>query len=167
MPLSPPTSSVLPLLPICCLNPIRSPPTCRPKCPRWWEKYAAGQVQRNFGISYSDYLKAGNGYFYFLQPLQSIHLNSHLERELGTNGSQTLVTIFSLIAGFVLLIAGINFMNLATARSSERAREVGIRKSLGSTKSQLAAQFLTESVLLSLFSFLVAIGLVAGLLPFF
>jgi putative ABC transport system permease protein len=67
----------------------------------------------------------------------------------------------------VLLIAVINFMNLATARSSERAREVGIRKSLGSTKRQLAAQFLSESVLLSLFSFVMALLLVAVLLPSF
>ncbi|HEY0109479.1 MAG TPA: FtsX-like permease family protein, partial [Fibrella sp.] len=141
--------------------------TVQGRIPALVEKYAAGQVQRNFGVSFREYLKAGNGYFYFLQPVPGIHLNSHLEAELGTNGSQTLVTIFSIIAGFVLLIACINFMNLATARSSERAREVGIRKSLGSTKSQLAAQFLTESVLLSLFSFLVAVLLVATLLPFF
>ncbi len=149
------------------LKPNVKPETVQAQFPALVEKYAAGPVQRNFGVSYQEYVKAGNGYFYFLQPLQSIHLNSDLEAELGTNGSQTLVTVFSIIAGFVLLIAVINFMNLATARSSERAREVGIRKSLGSTKGQLAAQFLSESVLLSLFSFLVAMLLVAGLLSSF
>ncbi len=137
------------------------------KLPAVVEKYAAGEVERTFGVSFRDYLKAGNGYFYFLQPLQSIHLDSHLEAEHQPNGSRSLVSIFSIIAAFVLLIACINFMNLATARSSERAREVGIRKSLGSTTGQLAAQFLTESVLLSLFSLVVAVLLVAILLtPF-
>ena len=143
------------------------PDAVQAKLPAVVEKYAAGEVERNFGMPYRDYVKAGNGYFYFLQPLRSIHLDSHLEAEHQPNGSQTLVTIFSIIAGFVLLIACINFMNLATARSSERAREVGIRKSLGSTTNQLAAQFLTESVLLSLFGLAVAVFLVAVLLaPF-
>ncbi len=149
------------------LKPNVDPATVQAQFPALVEKYAAGQVQRNFGVSFKEYLKAGNGYFYFLQPMSGIHLNSQLENELGTNGSQTLVTIFSIIALFVLLIAAINFMNLATARSAERAREVGIRKSLGSNKSQLAVQFLTESVLLSLFSFVVALVLVAALLPAF
>ena len=143
------------------------PETVEAKLPAIVEKYAAGEVERNFGVPYRDYVKAGNGYFYFLQPLRTIHLDSHLEAEHQPNGSRMLVTIFSIIAGFVLLIACINFMNLATARSSERAREVGIRKSLGSTTSQLAAQFLTESVLLSLISLGLAVLLVAALLmPF-
>lgn len=137
------------------------------KIPALVEKYAAGEVQRNFGVSFKDYLKAGNGYFYFLQPIRSIHLDSHLESELQPNGSRALVYIFSVIAVFVLVIACINFMNLATARSSERAREVGIRKSLGSTKGQLAIQFLTESVLLSGFSFLISVASVIALLPLF
>ncbi|NBB19896.1 FtsX-like permease family protein [Runella sp. CRIBMP] len=137
------------------------------KFPKVVEKYAAGEVERNFGVSYKDYVKAGNGYFYFLQPIRNIHLDSNIEAELQPNGSRTLVYLFSVIALFILLIACINFMNLATARSSERAREVGIRKALGSTKGQLAAQFLTESVLLSLFSFLVSVGLVALFLPSF
>ncbi|QDK77953.1 FtsX-like permease family protein [Spirosoma sp. KCTC 42546] len=149
------------------LRPNTQPETVEAKLPAVVEKYASGEVERSFGVSYRDYLKAGNGYFYFLQPLPSIHLDSHLEAELQPNGSRSLVSIFSIIAGFVLLIACINFMNLATARSSERAREVGIRKSLGSTTQQLAAQFLTESVLLSLFSLGVAAFLVASLLtPF-
>ncbi|QMW03188.1 ABC transporter permease [Spirosoma foliorum] len=149
------------------LRPNTQPDVVEAKLPKVVEKYASGEVERTFGVSYRDYIKAGNGYFYFLQPLPSIHLDSHLEAELQPNGSRSLVSIFSIIAAFVLLIACINFMNLATARSSERAREVGIRKSLGSTTQQLAAQFLTESVLLSLFSLVVATLLVASLLtPF-
>ncbi|WP_247233127.1 ABC transporter permease [Telluribacter sp. SYSU D00476] len=137
------------------------------KLPALVEKYAAGEVQRSFGVSYQEYVRAGNGYYYFLQPVRNIHLDSNLEAELKPNGNRTLVYIFSVIAVFVLLIACINFMNLATARSSERAREVGIRKALGSNKSQLATQFLTESVLLSFFSFLLSLLLVGILLPFF
>jgi putative ABC transport system permease protein len=149
------------------LRPNTTPETVQAKLPAVVEKYAAGEVERNFGVSYKEYVKAGNGYFYFLQPLRSIHLDSHLEAEYQPNGSRSLVSIFSVIAAFVLLIACINFMNLATARSSERAREVGIRKSLGSTTGQLAIQFLTESVLLSLFSLVVAILIVAVVLtPF-
>ncbi|MEZ4903227.1 MAG: ABC transporter permease [Spirosomataceae bacterium] len=137
------------------------------KLPAVVEKYAAGEVERNFGVSFKEYLKAGNGYFYFLQPLDSIHLDSQLEAEFQPNGNRTIVYIFALIALFILVIACINFVNLATARSSERAREVGIRKSLGSTQSQLAIQFLIESILLSLFSFFVAVGLVSLFLPSF
>lgn len=149
------------------LRPNTRPETVEAKLPAVVEKYAAGEVQRNFGVAYANYVKAGNGYSYFLQPLRNIHLDSHLEAEYQPNGSRSLVSIFSIIAAFVLLIACINFMNLATARSSERAREVGIRKSLGSTKQQLAAQFLTESILLSLFSLVVAGMLVGSLLtPF-
>jgi len=149
------------------LRPNVDPDVVQGKLPAVVEKYAAGEIERNFGVSYRDYVKAGNGYFYFLQPLRSIHLDSHLEAEHQPNGSRSLVSIFSVIAVFVLIIACINFMNLATARSSERAREVGIRKSLGSTTGQLATQFLTESVLMSLGSLLVAVLLVAlALTPF-
>ena len=149
------------------LKPHTSAAQVQAKFPSIVEKYASGEVLRQFGVSFSDYKKAGNGYFYFLQPLRSIHLESHLEGELGNNGSSTLVYIFLVIAVFVLLIACINFMNLATARSTERAKEMGIRKTLGSTKGQLAKQFLMESIMLSLVSLLVAIQLVLVLLPFF
>ena len=149
------------------LKPGISPDAVQARLPALVEKYAAGEVERNFGVSYREYVRAGNGYFYFLQPLTGIHLDSNLESELRPNGSRTLVYIFSIIAGFVLLIAGINFMNLATARSSERAKEVGIRKTLGSTKVQLSVQFLIESVLLSLGALVLALVLALILLPGF
>lgn len=147
------------------LKPHTQPANVERKLPAVVEKYAAGEVERNFGVSFKEYLKAGNGYFYFLQPLNAIHLDSQLEAEFQPNGNRTLVYIFSLIAVFILVIACINFVNLATARSAERAREVGIRKSLGSTQGQLSIQFLIESVLLSVFSLFVAMGIVALLLP--
>ncbi len=131
------------------------------------EKYAAGEIQRNFGVSWEDYKKSGNGYRYYLTPLRDIHLQSHLEEELKPAGNGTMVRVFTLIAFFILLIACVNFMNLATARSTERAREVGIRKSLGGERHQIAVQFLLEAVLVSLFSCLLAIALVALALPAF
>lgn len=84
-----------------------------------------------------------------LQPLTDIHLHSHLFREMQPNGDATAVYVLAAIAGFVLLIACINFVNLATARSAQRTREVGIRKAVGAQRRQLVVQFLTEAMLLS------------------
>ena len=137
------------------------------KLPGVVERYAASEVQRNFGVDFAQYTKAGNGWHYFLQPLREIHLKSHLEWELKPTGSMTLVMVFSVIAAFILFIACINFVNLATARSAERAREVGVRKALGSDRQQLAGQFLTEAVVVSVISAILAIALVALLLPLF
>jgi putative ABC transport system permease protein len=130
-------------------------------------KYAAGPIQRQFSVSYDEYVKAGNGYHYFLQPLKDIYLNSNLENELRPPGSKTRVYIFTIIAAFILLIAIVNFMNLATARSTERAKEVGIRKTLGSLRSQIAGQFLVEATTLGLLSTIVALALLNFLIPLF
>ncbi len=96
----------------------------------------------------------------FLQPLSAIHLHSHLENEIEVNGNASVVYIFLAIAVFILLIACVNFMNLATARSASRAKEVGMRKVAGALRGQLMQQFLGESVLLALVALLVAIVLV-------
>jgi len=96
----------------------------------------------------------------FLQPLPDIHLwSAGIEGGLGTNGDIRYLYIFSAIAFFILLLACINFMNLSTARSAGRSKEVGVRKVLGSVKSQLITQFLTESVLTSLIAMLLAFGI--------
>lgn len=131
------------------------------------KKYVAGGVEQNFGMSLDQFEKAGNGYHYYLQPLKKIHLNSDLEAELGINGSQKAVTIFTIIAVFILVLACINFVNLSTARSVERAREVGLRKTFGSERSSLVLQFLIESVIISLLSAVVAVFLISFLLPVF
>ena len=130
-------------------------------------KYASGQIERNLGVSYQNYLAAGNGYNYFLQNISDVYLHSNMESEIKPVGSITYVYILSVIAGFILLIACINFINLATARSGERAREVGVRKVMGSERSQLIRQFLTESVLVSFTSMLFAILVIQAVLPFF
>lgn len=108
-----------------------------------------------------DYLK------YTLTPLTSIHLNSNLQQELGHNGSIRYVYIFSAIGLFILLIACVNFMNLSTARSSNRAKEVGVRKVLGSPRKYLIAQFLTESVLVTFASTIIAIAIAWLFMPLF
>lgn len=101
----------------------------------------------------------------FLQPIESIHLESHLDNEILANGSLGTVYALGAIALFILVIACINYMNLATARSASRSREVGIRKVLGAERPQLIRQFLGESIVLSLMSMILAVGLVLLILP--
>lgn len=102
-----------------------------------------------------------------LTALTDIHLHSNLLNELMPNGSMTQVYVFVAIALFVLFIAVINYMNLATARSARRAKEVGLRKTLGAERRQLISQFLSESVLLVLVATLVSLLLAQALLPTF
>jgi ABC-type antimicrobial peptide transport system permease subunit len=102
-----------------------------------------------------------------LQPLTDIHLFSNLGHDINNRGDIKYVWIFTALAFFVLLIAGVNFMNLSTARSANRAKEVGLRKVLGAGRSQLIRQFFGESVLMALFAFLAALILLELLLPLF
>jgi len=102
-----------------------------------------------------------------IQRLLDIHLNSNLSDELGQNSDMTYVYIFSSIAILILAIACINYMNLATARSANRAKEVGMRKVFGAGKSSLINQFLVESIVLVLFAIVLAAGATAIILPFF
>jgi putative ABC transport system permease protein len=103
----------------------------------------------------------------FLQPLTDIHLRSHFMLEVAGQGNYTHVKIFSLIAVFILLIAAINFMNLSTALSGQRAKEVGLRKTVGALRSQLVMQFLSEALLLSFISLLIGLLMAWALLPMF
>lgn len=102
-----------------------------------------------------------------LQPLTDIHLYSNLDSEMEANGSIFYISLFSVIAILILVIACINFMNLSTARSTERAREVGMRKVLGAGRWQLFGQFMGESSLMALLGFASALGLVYLALPWF
>jgi putative ABC transport system permease protein len=103
----------------------------------------------------------------YLQKLTDIHLKSNLEGELGPNSDESYIYIFSVVALFVLLIACINFMNLSTARSETRAKEVGIRKAVGADRFQLIKQFLSESSIFTLFaSVLAGIAVLLLLIPF-
>jgi ABC-type antimicrobial peptide transport system permease subunit len=104
---------------------------------------------------------------YFVFPMSRWHLYSDFENGKNTGGMIEYVRLFSIIAIIILLIACINFMNLSTARSEKRAKEVGIRKTLGSNKKQLIAQFFCESFILTFIAFILAIIAVIALLPLF
>jgi len=104
---------------------------------------------------------------HFLQPLKDIHLHSDLRNEINPNGSITSLRIFIAIAIFLLLVACINYINLSTATSFKRAKEIGVRKVAGAALGQLIAQFLTESVLISITALLLAFGLAQVCLPLF
>ncbi|HEV9036239.1 MAG TPA: FtsX-like permease family protein, partial [Puia sp.] len=130
-------------------------------------KYIEPELKAAVNVSADEFFKAGNSVGFYLTPLTAIHLHSNKTAELGANGSITNVYIFSAIAAFILLIACVNFMNLSTARSSNRAKEVGIRKVLGSLRGNLISQFMMESVLLAFVSMLLALGLAWLLLPVF
>jgi putative ABC transport system permease protein len=103
----------------------------------------------------------------FLQPLTEIHLHSRLDYEIEPNGNMIYVIILSAIAVFLLLIAVINFMNLSTATSSRRAREIGMKKVVGAGKPALIKQFLGEAVLMSFFALMLSLLLVEFSLPWF
>lgn len=138
------------------------------KFPKMVDTYASSQIEADLGTSWEDYKNAGNGYRYFLQPLTSIHLDpTNIEGKMKAGGNRNYVYFLISIAALILAIACINFMNLATARSAERAREVGVRKTMGSMKGQLVSQFLAESILLSLLATVLAVLFANLLLPYF
>jgi putative ABC transport system permease protein len=139
------------------------------KFPALVVKYIGPQAAAMIGGEFSmdKFLEAGNKLEYTLMPLLDIHLHSDLTAELSANSDITYVYLFSAVAVFILVIACINFMNLSTARSSNRAKEVGVRKVMGSMRSHLVRQFLTESILLSCFAFFLSLGLAYLAMPFF
>lgn len=138
------------------------------KLPNLSEKHYAQIVQQTMGVSYDQFLEAGNYIGFFLEPLRNVHLNSDIAgTSLEPIGDINTVYIFSAIALIILLVACINFINLSTARSGKRATEVGVRKVVGSTRKQLIIQFLSESFLLSGFAVICAILAAIIVLPFF
>ncbi len=115
----------------------------------------------------AEFKKTGGFIRNSLTPLKDIHLHSNRIGELQPNGSPEYVYIFSVVAIFILVIACVNFMNLSTARSANRAKEVGVRKVLGSLRQNLIGQFLTESLLMSFISLIFALLIAWSLLPYF
>ncbi|MCP4727895.1 MAG: FtsX-like permease family protein, partial [bacterium] len=126
------------------------------------EKKFPDLIEKNMG---ADLNAMGATVVLFLQPLESIHLHSEMEYEMSANSDIAYIYIFSAIAVFVLLIACINFMNLATARASIRAKEVGLRKVMGAYRQSLVRQFLGESIIFSILSLVIALLLVKITLP--
>lgn len=135
--------------------------------PHLLQKYLSPQIQAMMGKTYEEVAQSGAFVRYHYQPLTSIHLHSDLVGELGPNASIQYVWIFTAAAIFVLLIACVNFMNLSTARSAQRAREIGLRKVLGSMKWDLIRQFLSESVFMAALSFVLALGISFLVMPYY
>jgi putative ABC transport system permease protein len=125
-------------------------------------------AQNFFPLSEKDRQRVKEGRVRFvLQAMNDIHLHSNIMWELGTNGNILYVIIFFAAAMLILIMACVNFMNLATARSLKRAKEIGIRKAIGAHRQQLIIQFLTESVVLTLISSAIALLLTDLFLPVF
>jgi putative ABC transport system permease protein len=135
--------------------------------PAFLQKFSGSQMQSQLGMSIVAFEKSGSFFRMNLTALTDIHLKSHRTGELGANSTSQYVYIFSAIALFILLIACVNFMNLSTARSSNRAREVGVRKVLGSSRKYLIFQFLSESIMVTFFATAIAIIVAIALLPLF
>jgi putative ABC transport system permease protein len=130
-------------------------------------KYVGPQVKQLIGVSFEDFRKSGNDYGFAVEPLKDIHLKGAPQYNLEPMGSLSTVYIFSVIAILILVIAIINYINLATAKSVNRAKEVGVRKVAGANKAGLISQFLGESLLITGAAAIMAVLLVYILMPSF
>ena len=128
------------------------------KFPDMVQTYCAPLIGQFLNMNMEEFRNSGNAVGFSLFPLTEIHLNSNKESDLEANGDIKYVYIFSAVGLFILILACINFMNLATARSSNRAKEVGVRKSMGARKNQLINQFISEALLISILAFFIAYG---------
>jgi len=137
------------------------------KFPQLVMEHVVPEIQADMGVSLAEAQKSVNTFKFSLMPVTDIHLHSNTKYEIEANGDVNYVYIFGALALFILLLACVNFTNLSTASSAKRAREVGIRKVMGSDKKQLVVQFLTESVMLTICALLLALAIVWLLLPFF
>lgn len=131
------------------------------------EQKIAETAKMMMNLSLEEFEATGQYARYTLQDVTDIHLYSDLDIELAANSSIQYIWVFGAIALFVLFIACINFMNLTTARSAQRAKEIGVRKVLGGLRSNLVSQFLSETVFLTIVAVILAVGLAALLLPWF
>ncbi len=129
------------------------------------EKYVGPEIQQYLGISLDEFLESGGAFGYFTNPLFDLHFSEY-DGEMGPRGNRQNVLIFSIVALFVLVIAAVNFINLSTAKATDRAKEIGIRKSVGAYRNQLINQFLFESVFLVFISSLIALSAVILSLDF-
>ena len=149
------------------IQPGATPKEVAANLPAMLDRYATPQTAEAFGLSEDSFEEADHSYRYFLQPVTDIHLGSHLSDEIEANGNATAVYLFGIIALFILLNACVNFINLATARSTKRAREVGMRKALGSSRWQIVRQFLVESLAYSSIAVVLAVITINFTLPVF
>ena len=125
------------------------------------ETHMGTELERFTGMNLKEFRKQGNDVGLFIQPLLDIHLRSDLKGEITPNGNIQYLWIFAVIAMFIILVACINFMNLSTARSASRAKEVGIRKTIGAFRSRLVFQFIAESLLYTFVSTMLALAIIS------
>jgi putative ABC transport system permease protein len=144
-----------------------NPDELEAKLPEMVNTYGMASILNLLSISEEDYPTSGNEFNYFLQPIEDIHLKSNLSVEIKANSDITYVYMLIAVVAFILIITCINFINLATARSAERAKEVGIRKVMGSNRSLIIKQFLTEANLIAIMALLLALVAVQVVLPSF
>ncbi|MDN5205490.1 ABC transporter permease [Fulvivirgaceae bacterium BMA10] len=130
-------------------------------------KYIGPEIEYYTGRTYAEWQKAGNSTSFYLMPLKKIHLQSEASNDLGVPGNSSYLYIYGLVGIIILFIAIFNFVNLATAQSATRAREVGVRKVMGSTKTALVYQFIFESVIVSLIATVLAVIIVVVVMPSF
>ncbi|MGC4101697.1 ABC transporter permease [Ferruginibacter sp.] len=149
------------------LRPGTDPKKLEAKFPELVAKHVVPEVQHDMGVSLAEAQKSVNTFIFYLKPIEKIHLYSSNKDEMEVNGSIKYVYIFAALAFFIILLAAVNFTNLSTAASIKRSKEVGIRKVMGSGKKQLILQFLSESLLLTFFSYIISLGFVYLALPFF
>lgn len=132
------------------------------------QKYCLPAAQQFMDLSsMEEFRSQGNVFYYDLTPLKDIHLRSNLMGELGPNGNIQYVYIFGAISIFILLLACVNFVNLSTARSANRAKDVGVRKILGASRAGVAGQFLAESIMLAMAATIIAVGIAVLVIPLF
>lgn len=145
-----------------------SPVQIREQLPAVIEKHASSSIQQIFGLSFNEYREQEGEWNLYMQPITDIWLDAdQAGNRLGATSDITYVYVFSAVALLIIILACINFMNLSTARSVKRGKEVGIRKTLGSGKTQLIAQFLGESILYTVLAGVIAFFLVESALPMF
>lgn len=125
------------------------------------ERYMGAELERFLGYSFKQFLEQGNNIGLNLQPLLDLHLYTKFAEEIVPSGNIQYLYIFAAIAGFIIIIACINFMNLSTARSANRAKEVGVRKTVGAFRDKLIFQFLAEALIYSFLSMIIALFLIA------
>jgi putative ABC transport system permease protein len=130
-------------------------------------KYVGPEIQKYMGATIEEFLKKGNIYRYFLQKLTDIHLDNTIQGGFKAPADPKFLIIFGSIAILIVVIAAINFMNLATAQASRRSKEVGIKKIAGSTRGMLITQFLSESFILAFISLIFALLIISLSLPYF
>jgi putative ABC transport system permease protein len=149
------------------LKPASSPEDVNERFAPMIEKYVGPIISEFFGITMEEFFEAGNKYRLFLQPLVNIHLEPGIEQGLKPANDPKYLWIFGSVALLIIIIAAVNFMNLSTAQSLKRAKEIGVKKVCGSSQAKLVWQFLLETFLLSFVALLVAILITEFSLPYF